>query len=151
MAFLQGHHRPHQAAIRTEKYQYVNPDISNTNCVYRILDKDKDKIFNTIDEVIEKHIKPMNAMVQDVISNKKFLPGNCSFTQPLWNRSKRECAWTWEGTPAPFITSLGARPSTRSSLYWSISTRRRSPLRSPSECAVEVCSSMRTCSKVCAS
>lgn len=49
-------------------------DISNTNCVYRILDKDRDKTFNTIDEVIDKHIKPMNALVQDVISNKKFMP-----------------------------------------------------------------------------
>lgn len=44
--------------------------------IYRIIDKQRDKIFSTLDEIIDKYIKPMNALVQDVISNKKFLASN---------------------------------------------------------------------------
>jgi len=50
--------------------------LTSANYIYRILDKDRDKIYSNLDEVIEKHINPMNALVQDVISNKKFLPLN---------------------------------------------------------------------------
>jgi hypothetical protein len=41
---------------------------------YRVLDKAKDKVYQSIDDIIEKYLRPMNALVQDVISNKKFLP-----------------------------------------------------------------------------
>lgn len=41
---------------------------------YRVLDQNKDKVYSSIDEVIERYLKPMNNLVQDVISNKKFVP-----------------------------------------------------------------------------
>ena len=46
----------------------------SANYVYQILDKDRDKFYSNLDEVVERYINPMNALVQDVISNKKFLP-----------------------------------------------------------------------------
>jgi hypothetical protein len=48
--------------------------MESANYIFRVLDRDRDKIFSSLDEVIEKYIRPMNALVQDVISNKKFLP-----------------------------------------------------------------------------
>lgn len=41
---------------------------------YRVLDRNRDKVYASIDEIIEKYLKPMNNLVADVISNKKFLP-----------------------------------------------------------------------------
>lgn len=43
---------------------------------YRVLDQNKDKVYSSIDEVIERYLKPMNNLVQDVISNKKFVSSN---------------------------------------------------------------------------
>ena len=45
---------------------------------YRVLDQNKDKVYSSIDEVIERYLKPMNNLVQDVISNKKFSPSTFS-------------------------------------------------------------------------
>lgn len=39
-----------------------------------MLDKARDKVYSSIDEIVERYIRPMNNLVQDVISNKKFLP-----------------------------------------------------------------------------
>lgn len=46
--------------------------INSMNMTYRVEDKDN-RSYNTLEEIIEKCIKPMNVLVQDITSNKKFL------------------------------------------------------------------------------
>lgn len=45
--------------------------MNNMNMTYRIEDKEN-RSYNSLEEIIEKHIKPMNIYVQDITSNKKF-------------------------------------------------------------------------------
>jgi len=46
--------------------------MNSMNMTYRIEDKDN-RSYNSLEDIIEKSIKPMNLLVQDVISNRKFL------------------------------------------------------------------------------
>lgn len=46
--------------------------MSTMNMAYRIEDKDN-RSYNSLEEIIEKCVKPMNSIVQDVTSNRKFL------------------------------------------------------------------------------
>jgi hypothetical protein len=52
--------------------------INSMNMTYRIEDRDN-RSYNSLEEIIEKCIKPMNILVQDITSNKKFLDRNFSF------------------------------------------------------------------------
>lgn len=47
---------------------------------YRIEDKDN-RSYNSLEDIIEKCIKPMNTYVQDVASNRKFLDRTFIFIQ----------------------------------------------------------------------
>lgn len=49
--------------------------LNSMNMTYRIEDKDN-RSYNSLDEIIEKCIRPMNVLVQDITSNKKFLDSN---------------------------------------------------------------------------
>lgn len=51
--------------------------MNSMNMTYRIEDKDN-RSYNSLEEIVEKFIKPMNLLVQDVISNRKFLDRNFS-------------------------------------------------------------------------
>jgi hypothetical protein len=57
------------------------------NMTYRIEDKDN-RSYNSLEDIIEKSIKPMNILVQDVISNRKFLDRKLFFIQATSNKSK---------------------------------------------------------------
>jgi transcription elongation factor SPT6 len=46
--------------------------MNSMNMTYRIEDRDN-RSYNSLEEIIEKCIKPMNVLVQDITSNKKFL------------------------------------------------------------------------------
>lgn len=53
--------------------------MSSVGCTYRIEDRDN-RSYNSIEDMIDKHIKPMNMLVEDVVSNKKFIASNCELT-----------------------------------------------------------------------
>lgn len=58
--------------------------LSNTgNLQYRVVSDKDNKAYQNLQEIIERFIKPMNILVQDVISNRKFLSGTIQLIQPL--------------------------------------------------------------------
>ena len=57
------------------------------NMTYRIEDKDN-RSYNSLEDIIEKSIKPMNLLVQDVISNRKFLDRKLFSIQVISKKSK---------------------------------------------------------------
>ena len=42
------------------------------NMTYRIEDRDN-RSYNSLEDIVEKYIRPMNNFVQDVTANRKFL------------------------------------------------------------------------------
>lgn len=46
--------------------------MNTMSMTYRIEDRDN-RSYNSLEEIVEKFIKPMNVLVQDVVSNRKFL------------------------------------------------------------------------------
>lgn len=48
--------------------------MSGLHFQYRIESSREPRIYNSFDEIIENYIKPVNRFMQDVATNRKFLP-----------------------------------------------------------------------------
>lgn len=68
--------------------------MNSMNMTYRIEDKDN-RSYNSLEDIIEKSIKPMNLLVQDVISNRKFLDRKLFSIQVTSKKSKIQSKEIW--------------------------------------------------------
>lgn len=56
------------------KVRVEHKGVNNMSISYRVEDREN-RAYSSIEEIIEKCIRPMNVLVQDVTSNKKFMNG----------------------------------------------------------------------------
>lgn len=55
------------------KVKSEQKSIATSAPVYRIISDKDNKIYESLDKIIDEYITPMNSLVQDVISNRKFM------------------------------------------------------------------------------